>query len=560
VWTAANGTPLPIGNGARNVHTNIYVGPSLLGPSVTSLNDVRLTSTKVNPVRRGDSFTFRFWNPVTARMEDQPFTATAALRGAGVSREEIESKVFAWQTYLFSEHLVGLVGWREDADKRFGSAGSGLLADGTIDPAQALVLNSRPSINIKGTTVTKSLVGHLPDRWNPLSKYVRASAHWGTSENFSPGGLRTNVRGEQLDPESGKTKEVGISLRTPSDRLGVRLNWFETTLANQSSLGFSGSNNFYGLISQQLQNFVNLENLGLPFDRFYRYAFQATPGAPKYTSWQQLYAATGNLISGPTQALYNMRVVNGTVLTNSINELNISDSQDLRSQGFEIDLGGQLTRGWSVSFNVGKQWAVSSKVMPTWAPYIFGVVDEMTKGGFWDMYTNNWNNLLDTNAPLPAPTAKGMQSNFYGSVLNNVLSLKAAEGTASNEIRRWRANMMTSYTFAKGSPLGGFSIGGGVRWQDKVVIGYPQVRDPADNLFKPIISRPFWGPTELNGDAWTSYRFRWRDKYDIKMQLNVRNLVGKQDAIPVRMRPDGVVDFVRNPQPREFLLTNTFSF
>ena len=47
---------------------------------------------------------------------------------------------------------------------------------------------------------------------------------------------------------------------------------------------------------------------------------------------------------------------------------------------------------------------------------------------------------------------------------------------------------------------------------------------------------------------------------DWKVQLNVRNAFGDDDYIPVLANPDGQVAVFRNRNPKEFFLTNTFSF
>ena len=83
----------------------------------------------------------------------------------------------------------------------------------------------------------------------------------------------------------------------------------------------------------------------------------------------------------------------------------------------------------------------------------------------------------------------------------------------------------------------------------------------ADGIQVPDLSRPFFGPDELNGDFWVNYsRPILDDKVNWKIQLNVRNLIGDDDMIPVVTNPNGVVAITRNPNPQEFFLTNTFSF
>ncbi|MGY8719793.1 MAG: hypothetical protein ACKVI3_18665, partial [Verrucomicrobiia bacterium] len=48
----------------------------------------------------------------------------------------------------------------------------------------------------------------------------------------------------------------------------------------------------------------------------------------------------------------------------------------------------------------------------------------------------------------------------------------AAEGQPSHEIREWRANFITNYKFNDDSKLKGWSVGGALRWQDQVAVGF----------------------------------------------------------------------------------------
>src|SRR5690606_11471430 len=48
---------------------------------------------------------------------------------------------------------------------------------------------------------------------------------------------------------------------------------------------------------------------------------------------------------------------------------------------------------------------------------------------------------------------------------------RAQEGNNTPELRPWRFNMVTTYSFDEGL-FEGFFVGGGYRWQDNNVIGY----------------------------------------------------------------------------------------
>jgi len=84
---------------------------------------------------------------------------------------------------------------------------------------------------------------------------------------------------------------------------------------------------------------------------------------------------------------------------------------------------------------------------------------------------------------------------FGGAAINNMyipyLNAVAANGSAVQELRKWRFNAVTNYDFVSG-PLKGFSIGGAARWQDRVAIGYG-VKKNAIGVWVSDVNQPFYG-------------------------------------------------------------------
>jgi outer membrane receptor protein involved in Fe transport len=139
-------------------------------------------------------------------------------------------------------------------------------------------------------------------------------------------------------------------------------------------------------------------------------------------------------------------------------------------------------------------------------------------------------------------------------------TMKATEGVASVEQRKWRVNLVTSYNFSRESKLRGVSVGAGVRWQDKLGIGYPTSYKADRSIFIDT-ARPYYAPSETNVDAWVGYeRKLWRDRINWKVQLNVRNIIGDHDPIPITVQPWGETAMARLAPERRWFLTNTFSF
>ena len=141
-----------------------------------------------------------------------------------------------------------------------------------------------------------------------------------------------------------------------------------------------------------------------------------------------------------------------------------------------------------------------------------------------------------------------------------LVTLIATEGVASAEQRKWRANLVGNYTFARESFLKGWNIGTGVRWQDKVGTGYP-VSLNADGSVKIDKSNPYFSQPETNVDGFLGYtRKIWKNRIEWKVQLNVRNLIGQTGVIPITVQPTGEAAVVRLAPEKRWYLTNTFSF
>ena len=92
------------------------------------------------------------------------------------------------------------------------------------------------------------------------------------------------------------------------------------------------------------------------------------------------------------------------------------------------------------------------------------------------------------------------------------------------------------------------------------VIANPFSRNP-DPTVKVDIAHPYYYPAETNVDGWVAYSRRiWKDRYNWKVQLNVRNLIGQTGLIPITAQPDGTAAMVRLAPEKRWYLTSTFSF
>ncbi len=245
-------------------------------------------------------------------------------------------------------------------------------------------------------------------------------------------------------------------------------------------------------------------------------------------------------------------------------------TNDLVSEGLEIEITANPTERWRLTFNASRNEATRTNILPDWADFV-----EANKSLWFDGYNNNPGGIsalnywtIDGFADIRHWTGEqnygSAQETFGGRIMQNVyapyLNLISGEGQAVNELRKWRYNLVTNYQFAEDGPFKNINVGGAVRWQDKTAIGYyPKFQEEAQ-IWVTDVNRPIFGPSEANYDAWIGYQTRLKDKIDYRVQLNVRNLFADDDMIPILANPDGTTAQVRIPAETTWTISNTFSF
>lgn len=584
-----------LNGGRRSVPIKIYLTPSLLDATYKSLSDVRFTDYTTNPRPAGGDVLTQLWYPFArsapntqgfaAPMYQNDFEVYESVTGANRTRDIFKAQTFSWQSFFFDGNLVGLVGWRKDKAKtidnislpnyirdvlgfsdeevaamtpaeKVANSIDGLLPSGEFDARRARLANEDDPAHadqissLEKETLTWSVVGHLPEKLIKLPLGARLSAHYSVSESFVPTRSRRDFNGNTLPPETGETTEYGFTVELFDRRVAVRANWYELGQKfSGAAAGISGP----GALVTWLRFWKDAEIQGIPFEQAVRIGHPTTRPTltPEITNYTQMFDAIIGLMPQTQQDLYNIRFGpdGRTVISDPNPGQTVTTNAD--SKGFEIDIAGNITRNWRIMLNYGKQETITNDTAPVAGDYILAVRDNLASTGIGQL----------TQTPsLGEFQPMGVQWNTFQ--VNNLIAARAKDGTASLEQRKHRINLVSTYTFDGGTRLKGFAVGGAVRWQSRVATGYENTVAPG-GIVTPILDRPFMGPEALNGDAWLSYERPISvvgRKLDWKIQLNVRNLVGGDDYIPVVTNPDGTVAVVRNPPTKEFFLTNTFRF
>jgi catecholate siderophore receptor len=495
--------------------------------------------------------------PIDVFRDDNKLSNTAS--SASKSRRVLDSQAFAIQSNWLEDHLVSTVGWRKEESSILGvNAPADPNGEGYARVDSTAYSLDDPSLQsqvFEDTLFSWSLVAKTPEKWLKLVPVVSAlNFFYGVSENFDPPASRTiDPLGEALPPPGGKTVDYGAYIELAEGKVGLKLNFFETTQTG------SFNSNLSAIVNQVVSNHLSVFNSvrdGNIEDR--------GDGFPS------------NYVAPPQVLLdlYNVRINNGTI---SSSNPGVTDTSDFVSKGMELELLLRPTHGLSLIMNVAKQESVRSNTGAATRSLLF---DTPTSSGrsIAEEWRQPWAGFLPLNAGAVERAKLGDMNDISvlaGSTLINILNRwnanALADGGPVSELRKWRANAVINYDF-QSRPLRGWGVGAGIRWQDKAAIGYPVAAfgpdlTPATNPTDPTniriqdVRNPYYGPTETNFDGWVSYQTKlWNDRVDLKIQLNVRNINVGDKLIPIVANPDGSIGVWSIAEPRRYTLSATFGF
>lgn len=273
----------------------IYLGPSLVGKSLSGANISRVTG---NPTIGSEPINYFDFtpNPANASLSptnpayyngwtgEQTLTVTNSEADPSVNRyllatsDSITRSVTTSQALVYEgkwldDALVGIYGWRKDINTSY--ADQATLGDAN-DP-QSINFNNVNFANgtqgrVEVQSRSYSLVAHLvelPGVKEFASKLpFDVSLAYSTSTNFQPNSSRLDINGDPVAPPEGKTIERGIMIATRNGRLALKINRYVTGITN-------GSNPDGTAFAAELANFVG--NTAYYGNVFYYHTDQSTP-------------------------------------------------------------------------------------------------------------------------------------------------------------------------------------------------------------------------------------------------------------------------------------------
>jgi outer membrane receptor protein involved in Fe transport len=533
------------------------------------------------------------------------------ISSASKAIRETTSYAGTWQGFWWNDAIVTTVGWRFDEVKGKDVTAPEVGSNRNIrnlSPSVYKLPDAFPQAQIfKDHSTAGGIVLHLNKLLENDPLPINVSLSFNKSNNFQVTSTRRDIYGKSISNPTGKTQDIGVLLSTKDGKYSFRAMKYETSLQNASS---PLNNAIGGVINAGLR----FRNVFLYKLAVYEWANRETPGSRNTWGGSQ---AQGNLINGADQSLTfaqgraredaaikawneiqafltpkgffeawgftppalsvltdrstyeaTLTLVGSTdgkpipasqYMPNPAHIYQYAPNQpqgftvttDTTGEGYEFEFTANPTRNWRISINASQTEATRSNV---------GGKDIEELVAFLDSKLYNADGSPSFAGAMPQFGNLGLSinNNNYNPWRGSYALLKLQEGANVPEVRKWRYNIITNYTFSEGR-LKGVGVGGSYRWQDKVGIGYPVLQ--TGNQFNFDLNNPYYGPTEDAIDLWASYERKITKDINWKIQLNVRNAFATDGLIPVTIQPDGKTwAAVRVKPNQEWFVTNTFSF
>ncbi len=389
---------------------------------------------------------------------------------------------------------------------------------------------------------------------------------YNSSSNFQPSSQRWHLDGGSIPAPAGENKEYGIQYESPKGKFFARLTRYETSQNGNTSTALR---EVVGTWARALAG--HTEAISKGFNNFQPDAIAAFD-VPAYEQALHKWTVTQDVDGVKSITLEAGR--NGAVTA----------VEDAVSKGYELEMNWNPNSNWTFAINAAKQEAGISNIGTAMQRFFADRVLPIVNGPAGKLITQD---LFASKPPSERPTGTGLDTNGdslpYGSFtfvnppfghpehiktladeLNqNFLPLYysalAREGQMTDELRKYRVNFQTRYSFEKGT-LKGLSVGGALRWESKVAIGYPVVLEARSNRYVSDVSRPYYGPENLGADVFVSYDVKLLKNLKWNIRLNIKDVIPQDALIPVSAQPDGSIAAYRITEGTSWLLANTFKF
>ncbi len=549
------------------------------------------------------------YNYTTQAWQQDTVTEQADFFGGTRTKRQVNSWTLAAQDYLLNDRLVTTLGFRHDA-YRARTTTTGALTDvNGIAYAPALTtaqqyangytgaLDYNAVMNRWGRWDTMSgntrtiggalhmfkdleVVQNIGGRGSLVSEFINGlTLYINKSANFNPPLVyATDYFMKPLPKPTGKGKDVGIGFSLFHEKLVGRINWYranntnERTAAAATLVGrLAYADYTLGVYwANAIIRIQNAEAAGRTFAQIIA-----------DRNWNT--DASNNVSDEANQRKAYAMIQLPYLYYNSVINVGSGATQNSEARGTEVQITYNPSPSWTIKLTADKQRTVYSNIAPQYdawynvrypvwtslvSPFPVGAPENtFTDAGgaqyslqrFWDAYG------YSSNATLTSSIANTSSKNYFNNVIGAAYATaKALEGATSPDQRKYHAAFVTSYQFTTGR-LKGWTVGAAERWESSAIIGYRgKVNDPVGfpgvvNFIDP--SSPVYDSGNYYTDLMVAYgRKIFGNKIGWKIQLNIFDAFESGHLQPIAVNFDGAAYAWRIVDPRQFVLSSTFSF
>jgi len=542
------------------------------------------------------NFDTRSWNGLGLTQEFIDMTAAAGPTQS--SEREVDSLSFGLTSTLWNDRIVATLGWRQD-DYRARASTTGIIRDAAGNVVAPAMTQPEQFVNgvyqvdtifkrfnrwdeLSGSTNTVGGVIRPFKNWASIDQRANNGSSWwqlvrsfgltyNQSNNFNPpAAAQVDGFGTPLPKPTGEGRDFGFQFELFENKLFARVNWFKATNENErTNPGTSISrliNNIDTSLFREYARTISLINMGYDPRDTTTFGVGLTPAQTT-----ALEAASAKIWELP----YNYYLDIGTIYA----------TRSAEAEGMEVQVTYNPTRNWTMKLTFGEQETKYSNVLkefdawfdernPVWTaarganyllPQYQNFVTYTTNTGTRVNLTDFWGSYGYAGAvQLGDQFGNENVQLYYNSIVTPQYAIaRDLDGQAAPGQRKYRWAFLTNYSFSEGK-LKGFSAGGTMRWEDRAVIGYYGKPDPelgGTNLAVSDTTRPIYDQDKTYTDLWVGYsRKLFSDKIGMKLQLNVVNAFESGGLQVVGVNYDGSPNAYRIVDPRQFILTATFSY